>query len=177
MQVHLLDMAVVGDDGAALMVSGMKLHTVGIVLLVAVAVDTLSLGTLGAEHIVVDDAFVIVLEAALADGEILVDDVGRRYETIADVGVDGIARHIDEEWLETCPVAVLVDIDLDLDGRRLSAEGRQDEPPPLAMPGCTLLPPQTTSSSPAVRRATMPSALLPGWKVSGAILTGTVTLV
>ena len=117
----------------------MKLHTLRIVLLVVMTVDALAIGTLRAEHIVVDNAFVVVLKTTLADGQLFISDIRGRNESIADIAVDGIGRHIDMERLEACPMVVFVDKNLDLNGSGLLVKGRLNELFPLAHAGLYLV--------------------------------------
>ena len=50
----------------------MELHTFGIILLIVVAVDALSLTVLTTEEIIIDDRLIIVFETTLVDGQHLV---------------------------------------------------------------------------------------------------------
>ena len=90
LHVHLLDVTVVGNDGATPLLTGMELHALRIPLLVVVTVDTLPFHLESAEDIVVDDALVIVLQTTLSDGYGLVADIRRRDDAIAQVAVDAI---------------------------------------------------------------------------------------
>ena len=106
--VHLMGLPFVDDDGSTVALTGVELHLLWVVHLVVVAVDALSVDLVAAEHVVVDDALVVVLEAALVDGELLVGHVGGRDESVADVGVDGVGR---DEYLEgfvarPCPIVL-----------------------------------------------------------------------
>ena len=80
--VHLVRFALIDDDGASMALACVELHLLGVVHLVVVAVDALSVDLVAAEHVVVDDALIVVLEAALVDGELLVGDVGGRDESV-----------------------------------------------------------------------------------------------
>ena len=91
----------------------MELHTTRIVLLIVVAVDTLSLTVLATKGVVVNDRLIVVLEAALVDGQHLVSHEGRRDETIADIRIDGIGRHMNGEGLVAGPLAPSLRKDLD----------------------------------------------------------------
>ena len=114
--IDLPYLTVVGDDSAPQVLTGMKLHALRIVLLVAVTVDALSLRGCRAEHIVVDDALVVVLETALADGQFLVRYIRRRDETVADVGINRVVGDIDGEGLIAHPLAVVLREHLHADG-------------------------------------------------------------
>src|SRR5574344_1387350 len=75
LHVHLFDFSIVCNDGSALKLSCMELHALRIIVLVVMAVDTLSVLFRSAEHVVVDDAFIIILQAALVDGQFLISDI------------------------------------------------------------------------------------------------------
>jgi hypothetical protein len=68
----------------------MELHAVGIVVLIVVTVDALAVLLETAENIVVDDALIVVLQTTLINGQCLVGDERRGYQTITDIGVDGV---------------------------------------------------------------------------------------
>ena len=123
--IHLLQLSVVGNDGAAALLTGVELHALRVPLLVVVAVDALALALEAAEHIVVDDTLVVVLQATLADGECLVADERRGNETVTQVGVDAVRRHIDAEGLVVRPLPVAAGIDIDADS---AASSRQRSP-------------------------------------------------
>ena len=114
-QVHLLDLSVVGDDGTTPLLTGMELHALWVILLVVMTVDALSLDLEATEPVIVDDALVVVLETALADGEGLVADERRGDETIAQIGVDTIRRHMDGERLVVRPLVAVLHIHIDTD--------------------------------------------------------------
>ena len=73
--VYLLDGAVVGNQCATMCLTGMKLHAVGVALLIAVAVDTLATALCGAKHIIYEHLLVEVLQAALVQGELLIGNI------------------------------------------------------------------------------------------------------
>ena len=81
-----------------------------------VAVDALAVLLETAEYVVVDDTLVVVLQAALVDGQCLVGDIRRCYQAVADIGVDGVWRDKDAEGLEACPLVAVTCIDLYRDG-------------------------------------------------------------
>ena len=114
--VHLFDVAVVGDDGAAVLLSGMKLHAVGVVLLVVVAVDALTVVLEATKHVVVDDALVVVLQAALTNGERLIADKRGWNEAVAEVGVDAVFRDEDAERFVVRPLVAALCKDIYFDG-------------------------------------------------------------
>ena len=120
----LLDGSIVGDDRSTVMLTGVELHAVGVVLLIVVAVDALSLGAFRAEHIVIDDGFIVVFQTALVDGQFLIGDIRGGNEAVADVGIDAVGRHIDVEGLEARPRVVLLRVDLYLDGIALGCFGQ-----------------------------------------------------
>ena len=70
--VHLLQFPVVGNHRTAMILTRMELHPVGIIVLVMMTVDALSFHFLTAQHIVVDHALVVILQATLTDGQLLV---------------------------------------------------------------------------------------------------------
>ena len=52
--------------------TGVELHTVRIILLVVVAVNTLPFATFSTKHIVIDHALVVVLQTALVDRQLFI---------------------------------------------------------------------------------------------------------
>ena len=72
--VHLLDLSIISDDCTAEVLTGMKLHALRVILLVVMTVNALSSFFKTAEHIVIDDTLVIVLQTTLTDGQRLVID-------------------------------------------------------------------------------------------------------
>ncbi len=92
----------------------MELHTLGIILLVVMAVDALSVDLEAAEHIVVDNTFIVVFQTTLTDGECLVADVRRRYETEAEPRVDAVGRDGNGERTVVCPAVVAAGEHIDL---------------------------------------------------------------
>ena len=104
--IHLVGLPFIYNDGSTVILACVELHLLGIVHLIVVAVDALSVHLVATKHIVVDDALVVVLEATLVDGEFLVGDIRRRDESVADVRVDGVGRDKYLEWLVACPCSV-----------------------------------------------------------------------
>ena len=92
----------------------MELESLGILLLIVVAIHALSVDFVAAEHIAHDDALVVVFEAPLVEREFLIDHIRGRNQSITDVGVDGVGRHEDLEGLEQRPFAVVFGVNLDL---------------------------------------------------------------
>ena len=88
--IHLLHLAIIGNDSTSIILTGMKLHTRRIVLLVMVTIDALAVFLETAELIIVDNALVIVFQAALVDGQCLVADKRREDETVAQITIDAI---------------------------------------------------------------------------------------
>ena len=72
LHVDLLHLTVVHEDGSALVLAYVELHVIGLVILVGMAVDTLSLRLGAYKHIAVDNLLVVVGEVALVDGQLLV---------------------------------------------------------------------------------------------------------
>ena len=72
LHVDLLHLTVVYKDCSALVLAYVELHVVGLVVLVGMAVDTLSLRLGAYKHIAVDNLLVVVGEVALVDGQLLV---------------------------------------------------------------------------------------------------------
>ena len=68
----------------------MKLHALRIVLLIVVAVDALAILLEATEHIIIDNALVIVFQASLIDGQSLITDKGREDQTVTQIAVDTI---------------------------------------------------------------------------------------
>ena len=114
--IYLFNGSIVCYDSSAHVLTGMELHPFRVVLLIVVAVNTLSVASLGAEHIVVDDAFIVVFQTALINGQFFIGDIRRRNKAITDVGINGIGRNVDVERLETRPTIVFLYIHLHLDG-------------------------------------------------------------
>ena len=117
--VHLFDLAVIGYDGTSVILTGMELHATGVVLLIVVAVDALAFFLEATEHVVVDDALVVVFQTALVDGQCLVADERGEDETVAEIAVDSVGRHVDAEGLVVGPLVSLSCIDVDGDGTAL----------------------------------------------------------
>jgi hypothetical protein len=55
-----------------------------------VTIDTLAVFLETAEHIIIDDALVIVFQTALVDGQRLVADERREDKTITQIAIDAI---------------------------------------------------------------------------------------
>ena len=106
------------------MLTGMELKAVGVVLLVVVAVDALPFCRLCTEHVIVDDTLVVVLNATLTDGQVFVDDIRRRNQAVANIGIDGVGRYVDIERLETRPLVVGLNINLHLNSLALGILGQ-----------------------------------------------------
>ena len=113
--VDLAHLTVVGNDGAAHILAGVKEHAVGVVLLIVVAVDALPTLLGAAQQVVHHHALVVVLQAALVQGEIFVGDVGGRDESVAEPGVDAIRRHVEGKRLIALPLIVAI-AGIDIDG-------------------------------------------------------------
>ena len=133
--VDLLGLAVVGDDGAAVRVAGMELHAPGVPLLEVMAVDALSASLRRAEHVVDDDLLVEAFQTALVDGQLLVGDVRGRNHAIAEVGVDAVGRHIYIIRCEAHPLAIFLCKDFHADA---VATSRYRQRPPLVHVGAHL---------------------------------------
>ena len=67
--IHLVGLPFIHNDGSTVILACVELHLLGIVHLIVVAVDALSVHLVATKHVVVDDALVVVLEATLVDGE------------------------------------------------------------------------------------------------------------
>ena len=93
----------------------MELHASRIVLLVVVAVDALAVALETAEHVVVDDALVIVFQTTLTDGKRLVADERGRNKTETQVGVNAVRRHMDGERLIVRPLISVACKDVNAD--------------------------------------------------------------
>ena len=114
--VHLLQLTVIGDNCTTQVLTGMELHALRVVVLIMVTIDALAVFLETAEDIVVDNALVIVLQAALIDGQCLVGDERRGYQTIADIRVDGVWRHKYLEGFEARPLITVACIDINGNG-------------------------------------------------------------
>ena len=88
--------------------AGMELHPFRVVLLVAVAVDTLTSRLRGTEHIVNDDLLVKILQAALVQRQFLVRDKLGRDEAIAEPRVYAVLGNLNLEGLETYPLTAFL---------------------------------------------------------------------
>ena len=141
LHAHLPHLAVVGNHRTAEVLTGVELHARGVVLLVVVAVDALSFAgaLLAAEDVVVDDALVVVLQMALADGQFLVAHVGGRDESIAQVRVDAVVGDVDVEGLVLRPLASVAGIDLHADAL---GSGLRHKALPVVVTGLNLVAPE-----------------------------------
>ena len=115
LHVDFAHLTVVGNDRAAMVQTGVELHALRVVLLVVMAVHTLARHILAAEHVVDDDSLVVVLQAALVDGQFLETDVRRCDEAIANPGVYAVGRDGDGERLVARPLVGMARKDLHLD--------------------------------------------------------------
>ena len=102
-----------------MILTGVELHPLRVILLIVMAVDTLSLIVFRTEDIVVDHLLIIVLQTALVDRQFLIRHIRRVDQSVADVTVDGVWRHMDAERLEASPLIVLPRISLHLYGLAL----------------------------------------------------------
>ena len=110
LEVHLLEVAVVGDDGSSEVLTHVELDASGVVPLGVVAVDALAVLLVAVDHVAVDEALVEVLEAALVECQVLIGDVGGRDEAVADVRIDAVLGDGDVERLLAMPgVALLLE--------------------------------------------------------------------
>ena len=130
------DLPVVGNNRAAHVLASVELHPFGIVLLIVMTVDALSVCTFRAEHIVVNDTFVVVLQTTLVDSQLFVGDIRWRDESIADICVDAVGRDVDVEGLILCPLVIVLRVDFHLDGITL---GTLCQPMPVVGIGLHLL--------------------------------------
>ena len=137
LQVGLDNLSVIVDDRAAQVLAGMELHALRVAVLVVVAVDALAVLLRGAEHVVVDDALVVALQATLVDGQLLVCDVAGRDEAIGEPRVDAVGRHVDMERLIAQPLAVALGKHLHADSLVLCSLG---QPAPVGRSGHHLAP-------------------------------------
>ena len=133
--IHLLDLAVVGNDSATALLTGMELHALWVVLLIVVTVDTLTLLLKTTQHIVVDDALIIVFQTTLTDGERLVTDERRMNQSVTQPTVDTIGRNEDAEGFIVCPLVSLLGIDINGD---LATSGLLNERAPIVSIGLGL---------------------------------------
>ena len=77
LQVQLDKSPVEIEQRAAMMLTGMELHAVGVAPLIAMTVDALPVRLAGTKHVVVDNAFLVVFQTTLVDGEFLESDIRR----------------------------------------------------------------------------------------------------
>ena len=88
--IHLLHLAVVSDEGTTMFLTGMKLHTIRIILLIMVTVDALTFTLKATEHVVIDYPLIIVLQTALADSQRLIAHKRRMNKPVADPAIDTV---------------------------------------------------------------------------------------
>ena len=105
--VDAFHLAVISDDGSSVTLADVELHAFGVVVLIRVAVDALPVALCRIRHVAVDEPFVIVLQAPLVDGQVLVGDVRRCDEAVGDIGVNAVGRDMDVEGLHPCPLVIL----------------------------------------------------------------------
>ena len=67
--VHLLNITVVDNNCPTVVLTGMKLHALRVILLIVVTVDALTVFLESTEHIIIDDALIIVFQTALTNGQ------------------------------------------------------------------------------------------------------------
>ena len=130
-------LAVVGYQRTAQILTGVELHTLRIILLVVVTVDTLTARRAfrATQDIVVDDALIVILQTTLADGQFLIADVRRINQAVAQVGVDAVLRHINVERLILRPLSVVTGVNLHAD---VLVQGFLHQPLPLVLTGLYL---------------------------------------
>ena len=130
LEVYLADIAVEGHDGSAFVLAGMELQAVGVVVLHRVAVDALAILVGGNEHIAEDDALLVILQAALVDGQVFVGDVGGGDKAIGDVRINPLFGYADSEGLECFPFPLFLLLDVGCDGN-VFADTFADEAAPF----------------------------------------------
>ena len=97
----------------------MELHALRVILLVVMTVDTLSGSSIRTKHIIINNTLIKVFQTALIDGQLLIIGIRRRYESVAEIGIDRVGRHMDAEGLKACPLTILAGIGLYLNGLTL----------------------------------------------------------
>ena len=110
-------LAVIGNQRTAIVLTGVELHALMVILLVVMTVDTLSalVAFRATQDIVVYHALVVVLQTTLADSQFLVADIRRIDQTVAQICVDAVFRHINIERLVFRPLTVIFGIHLHAD--------------------------------------------------------------
>ena len=73
--VNLTQLAIIGNDGTTMELTGMKLHTLGIIHLVVVTVDTLTRRFLATKHIIHHHLFIVILQTTLVQGQFLISHI------------------------------------------------------------------------------------------------------
>ena len=100
--------------------TGVELHTAGVVLLVIMTVDALTRRLLTTKHIIDHDLLVIIFQATLVQGQLLIGDIAGRDESVAEIGVDTVGRDRDVEGPVPPPFLVEPGKDLDIDSLLVS---------------------------------------------------------
>ena len=88
--IYLTDLSIIDHYSATMILTCMKEHSPRILLLIIMAVDTLSVLLRTTKHIIDHHPFVIVLQASLIESQLLISDIRRRDESVAEVRVDAI---------------------------------------------------------------------------------------
>ena len=88
LEVHFLCLTVVDEDCTALELTHMELHVVGLVVLVSMTVDTLTLRLGTDEHIAVYDLLVVIGEVALVYRQFLISHIRGRNQTVRYIRVN-----------------------------------------------------------------------------------------
>jgi hypothetical protein len=104
------------------MLPDMELHAARVLLLEGVAVDALGILLRAVYHIAVNDLFLIVRKAALADGQVFVGDIGGGDEAVGQVRIYLVSRYPDAEGLLSLPTVFFLYINLHVDCGRCVSE-------------------------------------------------------
>jgi hypothetical protein len=95
--------------------TGMELHTLGIILLIVVAIDALTCHFLTTEHIVDHYCLVVVLQTTLVQSQFLIGDITGRDESVAEIRIDAVSGNSDMERFIPPPFLIEPDKHFDID--------------------------------------------------------------
>ena len=119
--INLLNLSIVGNDRTPHILTGVELHSVRIILLKVVTINTLTICVLRTEHVVIDNTFVVVFQTALINRQFFISNIRRRNKAITDIWVDGIGRDIYLKWFKASPAVSILHIQLHIDSTTLSS--------------------------------------------------------
>ena len=107
-EIHLCWHAIVNNHSTTMSLTHVELHVVGVIVLIGMAVNALSIRLTRDNHVVVDFSLIEIGKISLVDAQHFVCHVGRRNETIRDVWVDFLFSYMDGKFLECFPTTILL---------------------------------------------------------------------